>query len=449
MRHSLRRLNLVPRTLFGRSLLIVVLPILILQLVVTKVFYDRHWDSVSRWLSSGVAGEVAWVVEQLEAAPDAEAQRAILDAARRHAGLALSLEPEGLLEPATERSGFLPPSAIDELLQREFELKLDQPFRIDARPDDQLHRVAVYVQLDGALLRVLAPRKRVDSSTTTTFMAWMMATSLLLVVVAIYFLTRQLRPIRRLAYAADSFGKGRDVGDVKLEGAIEVRRAALAYNRMRQRIVRHLAQRTELLAAVSHDLSTPLTRMNLELELIRAGPVAEADLDGLRADVAEMRRLVDAYLAFARAEVQETMQTLQLGALMASVEARAARNRQPLVVRTRTDGAITVRPIAVQRLLANLVDNAAKYGRRIELDAWRERDLLAFDVHDDGPGIAVANREKVFEPFVRLDAARRGDTGGIGMGLTIARDVAVQHGGSMQLGESRLGGLLVEVRLPQ
>ncbi|TVQ38176.1 MAG: HAMP domain-containing protein [Geminicoccaceae bacterium] len=438
----------LPRSLFGRSLLIVVLPVLILQIILTNIFYNRHWDSVSRWLSSGVAGEVAWIVEQLEGASTTDERRAILDGARRHLQLAVSLEPGGQLEPAAERSGFLPAEQLDQLLQGSFANRLEHPFRVDTRPADQLRRVAVYVQLDDALLRVLAPRKRVDSSTTTLFMAWMVSASLLLVVIAIYFLSRQVRPIRRLADAADSFGKGRDVGDVKLEGAIEIRRAALAYNRMRQRIVRHMAQRTEMLAAVSHDLSTPLTRMNLELELMRTAPARVEDLDGLRADVAEMRRLIDAYLDFARGEIQETMQTVPLAKLMQRLQLRAARNRQPVRFEIGDEGAITVRPVAVERMLANLIDNAAKYGTTVRVRASLERDWVTFEVLDDGPGIAPADRERAFEPFVRLDAARRPENGGIGMGLTIARDVALAHGGSIKLGDSELGGLGVLIRLP-
>ena len=444
-----RRAALLPRSLFGRSLLIVVLPVLILQIILTNIFYNRHWDSVSRWLSSGVAGEVAWLVEQLDAAPNAAARAALLDGARRHFDFAVSLEPGGQLAPATESSGFLPPAQIDALLHDSFAVRLRHPFQVDTRTHDPIRRVAVYVQLDDALLRVLAPRKRVDSSTTTLFMAWMVSASLLLIVIAIYFLSRQVRPIRRLADAADSFGKGRDVGDLKLEGAIEIRRATLAYNRMRQRIMRHLAQRTEMLTAVSHDLSTPLTRMNLELELMRSGTVEPADLDGLHADVDEMRRLVDAYLDFARGEIQETMQTVELSKLIDRLQARSDRHRQPVTVTLVDDGPITLRPVAFERLLGNLIDNAAKHGTRVEVTARVERDWLVMWVDDDGPGIPPADRERVFEPFVRLDGNRPALAGGIGMGLTIARDVALAHGGSIALRTSPLGGLRVEVRLPR
>ncbi|MEO1090449.1 MAG: ATP-binding protein [Pseudomonadota bacterium] len=444
----LQRSGFMPRTLFGRSLLIVVLPVLLLQLILTNVFFNRHWDSVSNWLAAGVAGEVAAVVAQLEATTDPAAREEVLAQANRYFSFATSLEPGGSLGEQVDRRRFFGPAPLDALLAARLRESLGQPFRVDTTVDDG-QRVAISVALDDGILHVVALRKRVDSSTTTLFMAWMVSTSALLVLISIYFLGRQVRPVRRLARAADSFGKGRDMGDVKLEGAIEIRQAALAFNRMRQRIIRHLSQRTEMLAAVSHDLSTPLTRMNLELELMRSGDVTAGDLDELRADVEEMRRLVDAYLDFARREGQEAMQRVKLSALLERLRVRAARHRQPLTVSLDEDGEVTVRPLAVERMLTNLVDNAAKLATAIQVRAWFDRDVVAIDVVDDGPGIRARDRGKVFEPFYRGDSARSLGTGGIGMGLTIARDVALAHGGSIRLGDSDLGGLAVTIRLPR
>ncbi len=448
-----RRLGLtgwLPRTLFGRSLLIVLVPLVVLQILLVVVFYERHWETVSRWLAIGVAGDVAWLVEQLEQAPDQATRGEILDAARRHTGFALSLEPGGVLQAASARSGFRPLADLDARLRETFDRRLDRPFRIDTRPA-QVDRVAVYVQLDDALLRVLPERKRVDTSTTVLLVAWMVGASLLLLVLAVYFLGRQVRPIRRLARAADSFGKGRDLGDVPVEGAIEIRQAALAYNRMRQRILRHLSQRTHMLAAVSHDLSTPLTRMALELELIRSDLPDKADVDALADDVAEMRRLMDAYLDFARGEAQEVMQAVPLAKLIGRVSARAERNRQPVRFDKGAvgDTVVTLRPVAVERMLANLIDNAARHGDRVEVAFSVGRDLLRIVIDDDGPGIDPAEREQAFEPFYRGQAAKRTGGSGMGMGLTIANDVALAHGGSIRLDRSPLGGLRAVVSLPR
>ncbi|NBB68720.1 MAG: HAMP domain-containing protein [Alphaproteobacteria bacterium] len=442
----------MPRSLFGRSLLIIVLPLVILQIVLVVIFYDRHWDTVSRWLAIGVAGEVAWLADQLASAPDAAAQGEILDDARRYFRFAVSMEPGARLEEASERSGFLPPSLVDQAMQGAFESRLDYPFRIDTRPA-QVDRVAVYVQLDDGVLRVLPDRKRVDTSTTVLLVAWMIGASLLLIAIAIYFLTRQLRPIGRLARAADSFGKGRDPGDVRLEGAVEIRQASLAYNRMRQRILRHMSQRTNLLAAVSHDLSTPLTRMSLELEMMRGDADDPAAVDALQEDVEEMRRLVDAYLDFARGEAAEPMRSVPAAKLLARLEARAARHGQPVRFDVHGDGddddaRVTVRVMAVERMLANLIDNAVKHAARVRVTLGLARDHVEIVVDDDGPGVPAADRERVFEPFYRGDGARR-TAGGVGMGLTIARDVALAHGGGIELETSPLGGLRCRVVLPR
>ncbi len=438
----------LPRTLFGRSLLIIVLPLVILQIVLVVIFYDRHWDTVSRWLAIGVAGEVAWLADQLAEAPDDAARADVLADARRYFRFAVSLEPGGVLEEASERSGFLPPPLVDQAMRNAFETRLQHPFRIDTRPA-QVERVAVYVQLDDAVLRVLPDRKRVDTSTTVLLVAWMIGASLLLIVIAIYFLSRQLRPIGRLARAADSFGKGRDLGDVKLEGAVEIRKASLAYNRMRQRILRHMGQRTNLLAAVSHDLSTPLTRMNLELEMMRGEADDPATIDALHEDVEEMRRLVDAYLDFARGEAGEAMRSVPAAKLVARLQARAQRHRQAVTFDVRADGErLTVRAMAVERMLANLVDNAVKHAEHVRVTLAVGRDHAEFLVDDDGPGVAEADRERVFEPFYRGDGSRRAE-GGVGMGLTIARDVALAHGGGIELTTSPMGGLRCRVVLPR
>jgi two-component system osmolarity sensor histidine kinase EnvZ len=278
-----RRLNqLAPRTLFWRSLLIVVLPLLLLQIVLTVIFYNRHWDTVTRWLASGVAGEVALLAEELESTRDWAAEEAAIDRVRRHTDLRVSLEPNGTLDAALATAGIDsdPRGRIDSKILQAFEEKLSQRrFAVDLRGQED-DRVAVYVQLDDALLRVLAGRKRVTSTTTWLLLAWMVGASLALTALALYFLRLQVRPIRRLARAAESFGKGRDVGDVRLQGALEIRQAAHAFNLMRHRILRHVGQRTELLAAVSHDLRTPLTRMKLALEL--AGAEADPALGELR-----------------------------------------------------------------------------------------------------------------------------------------------------------------------
>ena len=236
--------RVVPRSLFSRSLLIVILPLLILQAVLTYIFYERHWDKVTRTLAFGLAGEVGLLVELLEAARTPETQTRVLDLARKHFDFAVSLEPGADLSAAVQTDG-LAPARLDQNLHARFQEALDRPFAIDTRTIDEPNepsRIAVYVQLNDGLLRVLPLRKRVDSETTRVFIGWMFGLSLLLLALAVYFMTRQVRPILRLAWAMDKFGKGRDVGDLRVAGPTEIRRAGAAFNLMRKRILRHISQ---------------------------------------------------------------------------------------------------------------------------------------------------------------------------------------------------------------
>jgi two-component system osmolarity sensor histidine kinase EnvZ len=453
--------RIMPRSLFGRSLLIILLPLLILQAVLAYIFYERHWDTVTRWLAVGLAGEVGLLVDLLEDAQGWNQQTEVLGLAREHFGFAISLEPEGQLAAAVApqaapgavadpAQSFLDgETRLDRTLRQTFERELERPFVIDTRLSETPRRIAIYVQMDNGLLRVLAARKRVDSTTTTVFMGWMIGLSLLLLVLAIYFLTRQIRPIRRLAWAADNFGKGRDVGDFKLEGATEIRQAGAAFNLMRKRILRYINQRTEMLAAVSHDLRTPLTRMKLELEMLKGAKVAPTDLEELRSDVEEMSGVIEGYLAFARGEGQEQIEPTDLGQLLSEVADRSANGHAEIAVELEGRIELPLRPVAFRRCMTNLIDNAVRHAEHVVIRATMQRQQVWIAVDDDGPGIPAERRTEVFRPFHRLDPSRNLSTGGVGLGLTIARDIVLAHGGDIELQDSSAGGLRVLIRLPR
>jgi two-component system, OmpR family, osmolarity sensor histidine kinase EnvZ len=428
----------------------VILPLLILQVVLTYLFYERHWDKVTRTLALGIAGEIGLLVELLEAAKTPETEARVLDLARKHFQFAISLEPAADLSVAAQTSGLLP-ARLDRRLEERFNEALDHPFVLDTRWVDQANqpqRIAVYVQLDNGVLRVLAPRKRLDTETTRMFIGWMFGLSLLLLALAVYFMTRQVRPILRLARAMDRFGKGRDVGDFRLAGPTEIRLAGAAFNQMRKRILRHLGQRTEMLAAVSHDLRTPLTRMKLELAMLSEGRAVPGDLDDLRADVEEMARVVDGYLDFARGEGQESIEPVELGPLLQEITERAATPDKRIVVELERPITLQLRPIAMRRCFTNLVQNGLRYGTLVRIRAAKHHHQVWIAVDDDGPGIPESERGAVFKPFYRLDSSRRPSTGGVGLGLTIARDIVLGHGGEIELSDAPDGGLRVLIRLP-
>ncbi len=446
VRKTLKR-ALVPRSLFGRSLLIVVLPTIILQIVITTIFYNRHWDVITRWLARGVAGEIAMIVDLMEEATTAEARQHLLELARKNNNLAISYEPGGMLAEAVVRADIdtEPRGHIDAKIVQGFEDQLDIPFAIDLR-SEQPGRVVAYVQLDGGLLRVLAERHRVTSTTTGFLLVWMVGSSAVLLVVAVYILRRQVRPIRSLARAVEGFGKGHDVGDFRPGGAMEIRQAARAFNLMRHRILRHLSQRTEMLAAVSHDLRTPLTRMKLELEMMDRQ--ADSHLADLASDVDEMRELVEAYLNFARDESQEMVEPTAIGPIFEQMRERAVRSGACLEVNMPRSISVPLRPIAFRRCIANLVDNACRYGSKIMISGLDFKDHVEIFVEDNGPGIPPAQRERAFQPFIRLDTQQARRSGGTGLGLTIARDIVLSHGGELRLDHSPMGGLMAAIRIP-
>jgi two-component system osmolarity sensor histidine kinase EnvZ len=293
-------------------------------------------------------------------------------------------------------------------------------------------------------MRVLARRSAAYASNSEIFLLWMVGTSLVLLTVAILFLRNQIKPILRLADAAESFGKGRDAPNFRPRGAREVRRASVAFLEMKSRIERTMEQRTAMLAGVSHDLRTILTRFKLELALIGDSP----ELEGMRKDVDEMSMMLEDYLAFARGDSGEQSQPTDMAQALEELRGDAERHGHNATVAFHGLPVVTVKPASFKRCLANLVTNAARYGKNIAITGQRDHRYLTVTVDDDGPGIPMHLREEVFKPFLRLDNARNQDEGGTGLGLAIARDIARSHGGDITLGDSPMGGLRASVRIP-
>jgi two-component system, OmpR family, osmolarity sensor histidine kinase EnvZ len=433
--------RMLPRSLFGRSLIIIILPLVLAQLIATWIFYDRHWDTVERRLATGVAGDIALTIAALRYADTPDEVDALLSRAADTTELYFIFRPGETLPRGVREAG---DSRIEEQLAAAIEERVSRPFQIDADFDPR--DILISIELRDGVMQVAAPRKRLFTPTTYIFVLWMAGSSLVLLAVASLFMRNQVKALRRLAAAAESFGKGRDVPNFKLEGATEVRQAASAFLKMRDRIRRQIAQRTEMLAGVSHDLRTPLTRMRLALEFLgQEGPeVAE-----LKDDVMIMERMVQGYLDFARGEGPEQPRDTDLGLLLEEAAAAARRDGIDISLTLPEDYVLPLRPDAMRRCIANLLSNARRYGSHIWLTALPVADGVDILIDDDGPGIPAAQRENVFRPFVRLDGARNPATGGVGLGLTIARDVARGHGGELTLEDSPQHGLRVRLHLPQ
>ncbi|RZJ27508.1 MAG: HAMP domain-containing protein [Brevundimonas sp.] len=430
----------LPTSLWGRSLLIIVLPVLVMQVAVTWAFFDMHWQTVTARLSDGLAGDIAWAAESYADDPTPQNLEVIAERAQRSMSLSIALQ-DGEVLPRETRRGAL--GVVDRTLEAALRNRIDQPVWFDTTRYPAY--VDIRVQQPQGVLRIIAPRERAVATQAHIFVLWLLIATVLLMGVAILFIRNQVRAIERLAEAAEAFGRGEARERFKPSGAKEVRAAAQAFMNMRDRIQRHIDQRTALLASVSHDLRTPLTRLRLELAL--APPFKRAD--AMRGDMDEMEHMIDEYLAFARGEAGEAAQDVSIPDLLA-VAAEDAR-RAGAEVELIAPEALTasVRPLAFKRALSNLAGNAASHGEHVRLTA---RPLpsggLEIAVEDDGPGIPDDMHEEAFRPFSRLDESRNQNRKGVGLGLAIARDVARGHGGDITLERSDLGGLRALIRIP-
>src|ERR1700761_1740482 len=428
----------MPTGLYARALLIMIVPMVVLQSVVAFVFMERHWNTVTRHLSAAVVQDIAGLIDVYNGYPQDKDRAQLRRIAQQRLNLVVDFLPVGDMPPPGPKPFF---SLLDQTLSRQLGRQIGRPFWIDTVGNSNL--VEIRIVLDDAVMRVFAQRSAAYASNSEIFLFWMVGTSSILLIVAVLFLRNQIKPILRLADAAESFGKGREAPNFRPRGAREVRRAAHAFLEMKSRIERSIEQRPAMLAGVSHDLRTILTRFKLELALIDS-----PEVDAMRKDVDEMSGMLEDYLAFARGDSGEVAQPTDMTLALEELRSDAERNGHTATVAFHGLPVVTVKPAAFKRCLGNLVSNAARHADTISITGQRDHRYLTVTVDDDGPGIPLAMREEVFKPFLRLDDARNQDEGGTGLGLAIARDIARSHGGDITLGDSPMGGLRAAVRIP-
>ncbi|HZP79291.1 MAG TPA: ATP-binding protein [Pseudolabrys sp.] len=430
--------SVLPKGLYARALLIIIAPMVILQSVVAFLFMERHWNLVTQRLSASVVQDVAAVIDIYRTYPQDADATALRRIANEKLGLQVDFLPVSDMPPPGPKPFF---SLLDQTLSLELRKQIHRPFWIDTVGRSNI--VEIRIQLDNAVMRVFARRSAAYASNSEIFLFWMVGTSTVLLIIAIVFLRNQIRPILRLADAAEAFGKGREVPNFRPRGAREVRRAAAAFIEMKSRVERTIEQRTTMLAGVSHDLRTILTRFKLELALIDS-----PEVDPMKKDIDEMSRMLEAYMAFARGDLGEQSAPTDMAEFLEELRSDAERHGHNATVVFHGVPIVTVRPAAFKRCLANLVSNAARFAKSIAITGHRDHRWLTVTVDDDGPGIPAQLREEVFKPFLRLDDARNQDEGGTGLGLAIARDIARSHGGDITLGDCPMGGLRATVRIP-
>ncbi len=428
----MRLRDYTPRGYNARNILILIVPMIVFVVSMTLFFFYTHVEQVNAKLSRAVAEELAFVIDHHEEHPD------------QFDDMARSISASGLMSlsftPDVKELTPPPGNECCDQLRDEMRIRFgDQPWLFRYLPDDLL---TIRIIGPRGMYEARMDRKRVIIITAHIFIVWTVAFSVLLLLTSYLFLRNQVRSILQLSWAADAFGRGEDVPNFKPSGAIEVRKAARSLLRMRNRIRRYADQRTAMLAGVSHDLRTPLSRLKLELAL------APNDFDTAPAknDILEMERMLDGYLAFARGEEGE--QPLQSDLASVTREAVAAAAARSQLELTATPVPMRLRPLALKRAISNLANNAADYGKHVRVTVSATANEAAIVVEDDGPGIPQENFEDAFRPFSRLDASRNQNVSGVGLGLTIARDTARAHGGDVTLGESEMGGLRATIRLP-
>jgi two-component system, OmpR family, osmolarity sensor histidine kinase EnvZ len=433
--------EMLPKGLYKRSLLIVVVPMVLLQSAVTLAFMQHHWELVTRRLSEAVARDVGALTDLYQRLPPGEDDGSLASLASERFRMDASLLPPGPLPPIMPRSFYGALDPLTRTLPKEIRRQIAQPFWIDTVGRSGL--MEIRVDLGGRVLRLVTRRALAYEANAHIFVLWMLGAMIALLTVAIIFLRNQIRPILRLAKAAEDFGKGRNL-DFSPHGAREVRQAGHAFIEMKRRVERATEQRTAMLNGVSHDLRTMLTRFKLSLALLDNSTDGEL----LQKDVDEMEQMLEGYLSFARGDTGESTARVNVGSMLEDLRAASERHGASLGVETRGDLDIRIRPMAMKRCVGNLVANAQRHADRVRVSAIREAQFVSIVVDDDGAGIDPAYREDVFRPFYRLDEARNQDEGGAGLGLAIARDIARSHGGDITLSDSPLGGLRAAVRIP-
>lgn len=435
------RLKFLPRTLFFRTMLLIFIPLIVVQVVSVVMFFDGSWSRMGRRLSENLTSDMGFVMEMMQKSPKNSA------AIQKLAEQKFNLEVEyynnqvkhKIINKANKGNKMIL-GYLEESLKTTFPKAETQIYLGKGDKD-----LVVLVDSEQGLYKFVTSKKKIFSSSIFMFVVWMVGTSILLFLVAVLFLRIQVRSIAELAQVAEEFGKGIDNKKFKPYGSSEVRKAAIAFIKMKERIQRQMSERTQMLAGVSHDLRTPLTRMKLQASMMPEGD----DKKDLLADIVEMEKMLDGYLSFVSGEGGEKSSFVDVNEMILSI-INKFRNKKALIRYSTNDqvSAIQGREQALKRALTNVISNAFRYGKTIAVNLESNNKKMLIAIEDDGPGIPADKREEVFKAFYRIEGSRNKETGGVGLGLSIAKDVVASHGGTIELFDSELGGLKVVIAIP-
>ena len=426
--------DILPKGLYSRSLLIIIVPVVVLQGILTFVFLDRHWQLVTRKLSSAVASEIATFVD---VAPSLGLNK-VVELSKKFYDAEVNYIPNQKLINNIPK----PINLVENTLSKELSKIMTDNFWVDAHTYEK--RVIVQIEKEGGIYEFTIPRRNVYATNSHIFLVWMVISSLLLVSVAVIFMRQQIKPIEKLSKAAQQFGLGKKMENFKPSGATEVRRAAEAYLKMQERIERFIEQRTLMLAGVSHDLRTPLTRLKLQLEMLSDD---KTNIE-LLSDVNEMQKMLENYLDFAEDVTREKAIKTDLKQMIKEIINSESIENKVIEFNVKNDKPIffECRAIAMKRCITNLLNNACSYGDDIKVALEKKKDVIDISIEDNGPGIDKTDYDKAIKPFIRLDSSRNQNIPGSGLGLSISQDITSNHGGKLIMSRSNLGGLKVQLK---
>ena len=426
--------DILPKGLYSRSLLIIIVPVVVLQGILTFVFLDRHWQLVTRKLSSAVASEIATFVD---VAPSLGLNK-VVELSKKFYDAEVNYIPNQKLINNIPK----PINLVENTLSKELSKIMTDNFWVDAHTYEK--RVIVQIEKEGGIYEFTIPRRNVYATNSHIFLVWIVISSLLLVSVAVKFMRQQIKPIEILSKAAQQFGLGKKMENFKPSGATEVRRAAEAYLKMQERIERFIEQRTLMLAGVSHDLRTPLTRLKLQLEMLSDD---KTNIE-LLSDVNEMQKMLENYLDFAEEVTREKAIKTDLKQMIKEIINSESIENKVIEFNVKNDKPIffECRAIAMKRCITNLLNNACSYGDDIRVALEKKKDVIDISIEDNGPGIDKTDYDKAIKPFIRLDSSRNQNIPGSGLGLSISQDITSNHGGKLIMSKSNLGGLKVQLK---
>ena len=432
--------KIFPRTLLFRSLLIIIAPIILIQIVVGGVFFDSIWYKTNRGLVRSAANEINTFLALYPEFKQKNKANELINVYKDKSGIIISVKKETQQLPSTETVKWY--SLYDKIVLEEFTDKIKNPYWHNVRFNSSFVQVLVLLN-KNEVIEFLVPKSKIRSTSGRIFALWITVPSLIFLFVSIIFLRNQIRPIVLLSQAAERFGKGQFDSDFKVSGALEIRKASYEFERMKRRILKHISQRTAMLSGISHDLKTPLTRLKLQIELLNKNQ----KLNSLKEEINEMEKMINEYLDFASNQYSQPVEKFNIVQLIQNLIDKSFKKN--IKIKSPKNLIFSGRKNLIRRCIANIINNSQKYSENILITCKKMKKIIKIDIDDDGPGIADEHKEKVFRPFYRVDKSRSLKDSNVGLGLSIVEDIVNSHGGNVKLLNNPKGkGLRVSLSFP-